>query len=465
MPKPVIIEVGSVGPPAGYITEAQIDAKVVNAVAAEPTVTAAAAAAVDAEPRISRLTSRTLDSRDYPDLQAFLNAVSSTKTPGRIHPGTYTVMASLAVGSNSTVYMDGATLRYGTNTTLTGILDIDGAENVTIRGGILDGNVTAQSVWSEYRHGVRIRASRNVRLEGVTFLDPVGDAVYISHLAGDTAPYEGSADVWVERCLFTGQHKNRNGISIICAERIHIKHNTFLGMTRVGMPGSIDLEPDNPDQYVRDVEISGNLIDGLRLGVIASYGICVANHIAGTENMAGINVHHNHVTGDVANGVYLIGHATATERGIAATANHIHDLATTGTVRGVFVSNMDAEVSGNQIDNVPTRAIEQAGTSTVTGRGNTISRTNTAVYVSTTTATGHYSDNDIAVTGANSTGFAVNGNSGEYSDNRIRDAVFGFYMGTGVQGNWLFDNRMTSVGTAAAWAGGRHVSNLVRNTG
>ena len=57
-------------------------------------------------------------------------------------------------------------------------------------------------------------------------------------------------------------NKNRNGISVVNAWNVSILDNHLTGMTRPGMPGAIDLEPDSPDQACWNIRIERNIIEG-----------------------------------------------------------------------------------------------------------------------------------------------------------------------------------------------------------
>ena len=98
--------------------------------------------------------------------------------------------------------------------------------------------------------------------------------------------------------------KNRNGIGGACGTSIQIKDNYFYGMAREGMPGAIDLEPNTKDQFIGDIEISGNEMIGTA-PCWDQTGIGVGNHAG--ANLRNILVENNRVQGCFKYGILVNG--------------------------------------------------------------------------------------------------------------------------------------------------------------
>ncbi len=87
-----------------------------------------------------------------------------------IGPGVYSAGA-IPVSSGKTVYLAGGAYVYGQ-------IRAEQVENLTVRGrGIFCGSIYDRTKASEYTLPVEIRSSKNIRMEGVAFLDPAGWAI------------------------------------------------------------------------------------------------------------------------------------------------------------------------------------------------------------------------------------------------------------------------------------------------
>src|SRR5215203_3406204 len=105
------------------------------------------------------------------------------------------------VASNTTLDLRGQYLTFEPGER--SIIDIAGSENVTILGGVFDGQ---GQEWNEGRHMIRVL---------------------------------GAVNVTIRNNRFFGSSQNRNGISVVHAWNVWILNNHFVGMTRPGMPGAI----------------------------------------------------------------------------------------------------------------------------------------------------------------------------------------------------------------------------------
>lgn len=382
----------------------------------------------------------------------------------RVPPGTYLISsAGLTPLSGQTIDLTGATLKFPANTTLTGMFDADGASGVTIIGGTLDGNVANQTTWSEQRHCIRVRDSSRVAIRGMRFQNIIGDGVYISHGAGAVAPFTGSSDVTVEGCTFTGSNLNRNGVSVICATDVRIINNRFYRMSKAGMPGAIDLEPNSNDDFIRDIKIVGNTVDNTGSAVVPNGGIAGGNH-AVTAAMDGILVAHNTVRGSFFWGMRFRCNSSVTERGLVLARNHIRDVSpATGVNYGIRLDDCTASLLFNEIDTVNGEGIAQIR-SDVFAVGNTVRNVTNSdtpgngfgVSILDPTDVAVYRDNFIA--GCDE-GIHVRGSNNQYVDNTIRSCAKGIWFASGT-GNRISGNAISGATTAV---GGATTGNTIRD--
>lgn len=87
-----------------------------------------------------------------------------------VGPGVYSAGA-LPLKSNSTVYLAGGAYVYGQ-------IRSEALENITIRGrGIISGSIYERTQASEYTLPIELRSCKNVKIEGISILDPAGWAI------------------------------------------------------------------------------------------------------------------------------------------------------------------------------------------------------------------------------------------------------------------------------------------------
>lgn len=227
--------------------------------------------AADKDP-MDRTTRRTFLRAAAGAALALLPGRSRAATIQPFAPGVHVLSHGYRPSSNQVLDLTGVTLRHADNTgQWNALIDLAGVDNVTIQGGTFDGNVAGQATWREHLHAVSVLSSTNVTIRGATFQNLSGDGVYIAHdarIVGSPKPQH----VTVKDCRFTGANTNRNGISVIHGHDIRIEGCALHGMTRPGMPGAIDLEPDTTGMPISDVTITGCTITGQ-----GPVGIMVAN--------------------------------------------------------------------------------------------------------------------------------------------------------------------------------------------
>ena len=252
-----------------------------------------------------------------------------------MQPGDYILTEPIQVPSGATVDLRNITLRYPPNAGFGSLLDIAGASDVEVIGGVFDGNVGGQPAWQEHYHAVRVRNSANVAIHDSAFVNLSGDGVLV---------YEAASHVAVHHCSFRGENTNRNGVSITHARNCAVTDNSFAGMTRLGMPGPIDLEPDEPDQFVSDVQIARNEIVGTGQPVQAA--INVYNAIA-NATIANITIEQNLIQGQFQRAIWIVGAGKGREQNIVIRDNEIRGLPTRDPIQ---VQDADAMVSGNVVE-------------------------------------------------------------------------------------------------------------------
>lgn len=125
-------------------------------------------------------------------------------------PGVYKADA-IPVESNSTIYIAGGAIVYGQ-------IRAENVENVTIRGrGIIDGSIYSRTKASEFTLPIEIRKSKNIKIEGITFLNPAGWAI--------TSYFNDGVEI--DNIKIITARPNGDGISIQSSKNVLVK-NSFV---------------------------------------------------------------------------------------------------------------------------------------------------------------------------------------------------------------------------------------------
>jgi hypothetical protein len=95
---------------------------------------------------------------------------------------------------------------------------------------------------AEWRMGIAIRGSRNVRVEGLRVESSGGDGFYVDGGAGR----EWSQDITIRDCAAYDNH--RQGISVLSVVNLLVENCTFSGTGGTAPEAGIDIEPDTPQQ-------------------------------------------------------------------------------------------------------------------------------------------------------------------------------------------------------------------------
>lgn len=167
------------------------------------------------------------------------------------------------------------------------LLSLVGGSDLTLRDFVLEGgnpNGGAAGVYAadaEGQHGIRVRGSQRVLIEGTTITDMRGDFIYLGRdLRKKTSTWgRSSSDVVVRDN--TMARNGRQGISITQASRVLISHNTISDVRRT----VFDLEPNASSWVVEDVTISHNQVGIKHLNFLSSTGPGPVNDVVVRGNV------------------------------------------------------------------------------------------------------------------------------------------------------------------------------------
>ena len=249
-------------------------------------------------------------------------------------PGLHVLTTAYRPPSGATVDLTGVTLRHQNNTRAQTLIDLSFVDGVTIRGGTLDGNVGGQQTWNEFLMAIKVLSSTNVLIDGVTFQNLSGDGVYISY-SYERTPKLAPRDVTVRGCRFLGDNRNRNGVSIIMGRDLEVVDCYFSRMARRGMPGAIDIEPDERDEVVSGVWIHGCTIEGP-----GPRGVTIANG-TGPAQISDVRIENNTIDRQ-RTGIVLRGHQHSNESGVVVRYNTISKAKV-----GIEIGGLRASISKN----------------------------------------------------------------------------------------------------------------------
>ena len=90
----------------------------------------------------------------------------------------------------------------------------------------------------EWRHALSVSGSRNVVLEGLTFVESGGDGIYISSPTPETT----SRDIVIRDCVCDRHH--RQGMSVISAENLLVENCVFSNTKGTAPEAGVDFEPN-----------------------------------------------------------------------------------------------------------------------------------------------------------------------------------------------------------------------------
>ena len=156
----------------------------------------------------------------------------------------------------------------GTNDSL---MTISLRQNVTIRGGNDSVLLMRKSDYhaepyklAEWRHGLNIKSSKNIKIENLTIRETGGDGIYLGVAKGGV-PCE---DVVIKNVFCDAN--NRQGISVISAKNLLIEDCRLSNTAGTAPAAGIDFEPNRADEclvgcVMRRCVMENNAGDGIEL--------------------------------------------------------------------------------------------------------------------------------------------------------------------------------------------------------
>lgn len=171
--------------------------------------------------------------------------------------------SGIAIVSNTKVNISGRLTKDSSSvSSYSSVLSIRGS-NVSIVGGIIDGNKDAFSETHEYGHGFEVANSFGCGLYSVTIMNCHGDGVYVG---GQNV----NRNFTIKNCEIYGCR--RNGISVIFAQGFLVAE-TFIHDISGKAPGAgIDVEPNYDYQLCKNIAMNNCIIKDCRIGISLSGG-------------------------------------------------------------------------------------------------------------------------------------------------------------------------------------------------
>jgi hypothetical protein len=163
----------------------------------------------------------------------------------------------------------------------------------------------------EQSHIILTGHTEDVVIDNVYFNGWRGDAVFIGgQMSGVGVPTNYVAqNTSITNCFFNGINNTcRQGITVGSSDGVYINANRFLNVTNATMPGAIDIEPELPFAYGRNITISNNSFVGVgpsgdrRRAVVIDFGGQDAGSI---DRRGNINIINNYM--NLTNGFWSIG--------------------------------------------------------------------------------------------------------------------------------------------------------------
>jgi hypothetical protein len=203
--------------------------------------------------------------------QTALNSTASHTQILEIPAGSYNI-SPINFPSNSNMKVDaGVTVSansgYGSSDRMLNI----NSNNVTISGAggstsvfqMPKARTASQGDGSQYRHCLGIQNASNVTVTGIGCNQSGGDGIYVS----------ASSNVTITNCVFDKNY--RDGGSVIGRlSHINISNNVFSNTNGTAPQAGVDVEPNNPSDFLTDVDFTDNTMvnnsgDGLAISLWA----------------------------------------------------------------------------------------------------------------------------------------------------------------------------------------------------
>jgi hypothetical protein len=206
------------------------------------------------------------------DTSVFQTALNSTASHGQvleIPAGSYNI-SPINFPSNSSVQVDaGVTVSansgYGSGDRMLNV----NSNNVTITGAggsksvfqMPKARAASQGDGSQYRHCLSIQNASNVTVTGIACNQSGGDGVYVS----------AATNVTITNCVFDGNFRDAGSV-IGRLNHINISNNVFSNTNGTLPQAGVDVEPNNPGDFLLDVNFTDNTMvnnagDGLAISL------------------------------------------------------------------------------------------------------------------------------------------------------------------------------------------------------
>ena len=202
-------------------------------------------------------------------LQNALNSSSSVYIP---KPPSKYKTDQLQVPSDIEIFIEPGTVieantGYGVHDV---VFRIVGKSNVKISGYGATVQMLKNEYSGEFRHGISIRGSNNVEVEGIASNDSGGDGFYIG---AATQPF--SENVTLRDV--SANNNRRQGLSIVSGKQIRIIKPHLTNTKGTSPSAGIDIEPNDNSNFLEDVFIDNPYTEGNRGNGITVY----LNNLAG----------------------------------------------------------------------------------------------------------------------------------------------------------------------------------------
>ena len=163
------------------------------------------------------------------------------------------------VANQEIVFSDGVVIQamkdkfHGTNDSLfvgsnLTNLTMRGEGNATLRMRKADYQDTTKYTRAEWRMGIKLYDCTNVVVKDFTIAETGGDGLYLG--AGQAGV---NKNVLVENMTFDANH--RLGMAVISADGLIIRHCKFINTLGTPPGGGLDLEPNTPQQQLKNISI------------------------------------------------------------------------------------------------------------------------------------------------------------------------------------------------------------------
>ncbi|WP_431863051.1 hypothetical protein [Microbacterium algeriense] len=187
-------------------------------------------------------------------LQALLNTAATFGASVTLAAGSTLLLdATIAVPSGTRLDLNGSTMRRGPSGS-NGLLNLTGSTGVRIHSGRLDGNKASYAPATEWRHNVILDNTHDAKFWDLRSDNAKGDGIYV----GGAISYCTRIDLFNVSC--DGNH--RQGMSVIAVDGLTATSSRFTNTAGAAPESGVDVEPNNPDQVVRNVRFVGCTMTG-----------------------------------------------------------------------------------------------------------------------------------------------------------------------------------------------------------